>query len=141
VLDLGCGYGPLGLSLAALRPGVEAVLSDVNRRALALAEENARALGVAALVLESDGFAQVNGLFDHIVTNPPIRAGKSVYYPWFDQAPGHLREGGSFWCVVQKKQGAPSALSALKASFGECRKAAGAAGYQVLHAVKRAAVR
>lgn len=137
ILDLGCGYGPIGLTLAALRPGVEVVLTDVNRRALALAAGNARTLGVVASVVDSDGFVAVDGLFDHIATNPPIRAGKSVYYPWFAQAPGYLRPGGSFWCVVQRKQGASSVSRALAEAFGGCSRVDLDAGYHVYRAVRK----
>lgn len=137
VLDLGCGYGPIGLSLAALRSGVCPVLVDVNRRALELARENARQMGIDAVIVDSDGFAAVTGTFDHIVTNPPIRAGKSVYYPWFEQAPLYLCQGGSFWCVVQKKQGAASVQAALDASFGQCSRVARDSGYQIFQAVRR----
>jgi 16S rRNA (guanine1207-N2)-methyltransferase len=134
LLDVGCGAGIIGLGLARLRPQVRPVLCDVNRRAVALARENAKALGIEADVLESDGFSAVSGRFAHIVTNPPIRAGKAVYYPWFEQAPRFLLPGGSFWCVVQKKQGMPSVKAALTASFGRCDSVAHDRGYHVLRA-------
>ncbi|NLG36475.1 MAG: methyltransferase [Clostridiales bacterium] len=137
ILDIGCGYGPIGLTLAALRPGVEVVLTDVNRRALALTAINARTLDVTASVVDSDGFAAVDGLFDHIATNPPVRAGKSVYYPWFAQAPRYLRPGGSFWCVVQRKQGASSVRRALEEAFGGCSRVDLEAGYHVYRAVRK----
>ena len=136
ILDLGCGYGVLGLTLMAMHPGLTAVLADVNRRALGLARENAAALGLDAQVVESDGFSGVEGPFDAIVTNPPIRAGKAVYYPWFAQAPAYLRQGGAFYCVVQKKQGAPSVVKALQAAFGSCQILGKPGGYWILEASK-----
>ena len=79
-LDLGCGWGPLGIILCGLNEGLRAVLSDVNARAAALAARNIRENGLEdrCEAVCSDGFADVSGMFDHIVCNPPIRAGKDV---------------------------------------------------------------
>ena len=137
ILDIGCGYGPIGLTLAALRPGVEVVLTDVNRRALALTAINARTLDVTASVVDSDGFAAVDGLFDHIATNPPVRAGKSVYYPWFAQAPRYLRPGGSFWCVVQKETGRVLGAPGARRGLRRCSRVDLEAGYHVYRAVRK----
>jgi len=72
VLDMGCGSGVLGLTLAAERPRWEVVLADVSTEALSLARENAGALGIAnASLVESHLFANVNGSFDGIVANLP----------------------------------------------------------------------
>jgi 16S rRNA (guanine1207-N2)-methyltransferase len=138
VLDLGCGWGGLSLPLAALYPMDELVCADVNRRALELCRRNAKALGVPAQILESDGFTRVEGRFDAIVTNPPIRAGIDVYYPWFAQSFDRLVTGGSFYCVVQKKQGAPSVKAELTRVYSNCRILARKSGYWILAAVKEA---
>ena len=88
VLDLGCGYGFLGLAAKLLHPGIgELVLCDVNTRALGLARRNAERLGLPATILESDGFAAVEGRFDAILTNPPVRAGKAVFQVEYRQRP------------------------------------------------------
>ena len=134
VLDLGCGYGPIGLTVALDHPGTTITMADVKRRALALAGRNAEALGGACTLAESDGFAALPGVYDAILTNPPIRTGKEVYYPWFAQAPEHLVPGGLFVCVVQKKQGAPSVKKQLLAHFGNCELLARDGGYWVLAA-------
>ena len=115
-LDLGCGFGVIGICLAALDP-VEAVMSDVNRRALGLARENAAANGVRADVVESDGFAGITGVFDQIVTNPPIRTGKQAVYSLFAQCRDHLKPGGKLYLVIRKQQGADSAKAYLATLF------------------------
>ena len=86
VLDLGCGWGAVGVSLGAKDPGLEIVMTDLNARAVELARRNLLQNGVRAEVLQGDGFAPVTGTFDAIVTNPPIRAGKAVIYGLFDRA-------------------------------------------------------
>ena len=78
LLDVGCGWGALCLPLAMLNPGIRPVAVDVNRRALELCRGNAKRLGVDAEIFESNGFDAVEGMFDVIVTNPPIRAGKAI---------------------------------------------------------------
>ena len=136
MLDLGCGWGALSLPLAIRNPGLKVVCADVNERAVDLCRKNAERLGVSAEVCISDGFSNVSGQFDVIVTNPPIRAGKSVYYPWFGQAYQRLCQGGMFACVVQRKQGAPSVKKEIEKHFGICRILARDDGYWILSGTK-----
>ena len=138
ILDLGCGYGPIGISLAALNPGIEVTMADINRRAVALARENIRANRIKnAQALESDGFAKITGSFSTIVSNPPIRTGKKVIYPLFEQSIDFLETGGSLWLVIQKKQGAPSAVAKLEAIFTNCSVEEKAGGYWLLRSEKK----
>ncbi|HOB34718.1 MAG: class I SAM-dependent methyltransferase [Firmicutes bacterium] len=138
ILDLGCGYGPIGISLARLNPGARVLMVDTNRRAVALAQKNIRANGVAnARALVSDGFAAVEGLFAAIVSNPPIRAGKKVIYPLFRQSRDFLTPGGSLWLVIQKKQGAASAVALLQEIFGNCTVTEKSRGYWVLRSTNK----
>lgn len=118
VLDMGCGYGAIGLSLKKANPGCRLTMVDINTRAVALAEQNAAENGADAKVLQGDGFAAVgNQSFDFIVTNPPIRAGKQVIYRMFADAAKALNTGGAFMLVVRKQQGAPSAVQYLQTLF------------------------
>ena len=79
VLDVGCGYGPLGLSLAKAY-GVQATMVDINNRALDLARQNAERNKVEATIFQSNIYEQVEDKFDHVISNPPIRAGKQVVH-------------------------------------------------------------
>lgn len=121
VLDVGCGYGPIGLAAAALAHRGEATLLDINARAVELARANAERNGFANVrVLQSDALAEVRGeTFDRVLTNPPIRAGKDVVHRIFEQACDALVSGGQLWVVIRKKQGSPSAFAKLEALFGE----------------------
>lgn len=107
VLDVGCGYGPIGLAALALVPEGHVTMVDINERAVQLAIENAERNGVKNVtVKQSDLFAEVkNERFDVILTNPPIRAGKETVHTIFELAYEHLNEGGTLWVVIQKKQG------------------------------------
>ena len=135
VLDLGCGWGLLGVALGRVNPGIRLTMVDVNTRALGLAEENARANGVPARVLESDGFSALGEeRFDAVITNPPIRAGKQVIYGLFDAAADHLKPGGALYLVIRKQQGAESCEKHLRGRFGDVRRLCREAGFWVLRA-------
>lgn len=131
LLDLGCGYGPIGLTFGRLWPGVRVVMADVNERALALARRNALALGVAAEAVNNETDPP-QGPFGLVLTNPPIRAGKQTVYALFAQACGALAPGGRLYVVIQKKQGADSAVKELGRLFGNCRTVEREAGYHIL---------
>ncbi len=136
VLDLGCGYGVLGLVLAYFQKEVSFVLADINERAVLLASKNARSLGLANRVacLHSDIYQNVTGTFDSIVLNPPIRAGKKVTYAMYEGAKGHLVEGGSLYIVIRKAQGAESASKYIESIFGNISLIKRSRGYFVFKA-------
>lgn len=137
VLDLGCGYGPIGISLALLNKDAKISMVDINPRALELANKNITKNQVEnAKAFLGDGFKNLDKNFDYIVTNPPIRAGKSVIYPMFEESFAHLKEGGSIFLVIQKKQGANSALKKLESIYGNCQAIAKKAGYWILESKK-----
>ncbi|MDG3132407.1 class I SAM-dependent methyltransferase [Streptococcus suis] len=135
VLDVGCGYGPIGLTLAKAF-GVQTTLIDINMRALDLAERNASRNQVEAQIFQSNIYEDVNGVFDHIVSNPPIRAGKSVVHEVIAGAFDHLETGGTLTIVIQKKQGAPSAKAKMEEVFGNCQIIKKDKGYYILESVK-----
>lgn len=134
VLDLGCGWGPLGLFVKARNPDIDLTCADINERAVALTAGNAALNGLACRALQSDGFAAIEGSFDAVLTNPPIRAGKKVIYALFEQARAHLRPGGALYIVIQTKQGADSALRFLESAFASARVIARGGGFKVIEA-------
>ena len=135
-LDLGCGWGAVGLSLACRYPSAELVLCDINRRALALAEHNLARNRLRAQCVWSDGLAQVPGHFTLIAVNPPIRAGKATVYRLFDESRDRLLPGGALFVVIRKQQGAPSALTHLREGFSNAEIVMRSGGYWALRAVK-----
>ena len=135
VLDVGCGYGPLGLSLAKAY-GVQATMVDINNRALDLARQNAERNKVEATIFQSNIYEQVEGTFDHVISNPPIRAGKQVVHEIIEKSQNFLETGGDLTIVIQKKQGAPSAKSKMEDVFGNCEVVKKDKGYYILRSVK-----
>lgn len=138
VLDVGCGYYSIGFAAAKLAASGHVTMLDVNSRAVALAKENAKLNGIQNVtILESDLFAAVQGkTFDVVLTNPPIRAGKETVHAIFEQAYAHLKNGGSLWIVIQKKQGAPSAKAKLESLFGQVEEVTKDKGYRIFKATK-----
>jgi 16S rRNA (guanine1207-N2)-methyltransferase len=138
VLDVGCGYGPIGLSIAKTNQDRVVHMIDVNERALALAKENAELNQIRNVdVYESDRLENVKeGNFSAVLTNPPIRAGKQVVHEIFEQSFQHLLPGGELWVVIQKKQGAPSAIEKLKELFSDVMVVDKEKGYFIIKAIK-----
>ncbi len=138
VLDMGCGYGPIGITLKKRFTKSEMHMVDVNPRAVQLAKENAIRNKVEVSVCVSELYEAVaDHDFSEIITNPPIRAGKQVIYQIFEGAYAHLRDGGVLWVVIRKQQGAPSAKEKIASVFGNCEIMAREKGYWILKAVKR----
>lgn len=140
VLDLGCGYGAIGIAAAKLSPGGHVVLTDVNERAVHLAKANLRANGVAnAEVRLGKLYEPVADMaFDHIVSNPPLRAGRAVVDRIVSEAPVHLLEGGRFWLVARTRQGADALRARMARAFGSAEIVRRGSGYKVLRSVKGA---
>ena len=134
VLDLGCGWGAVGVALSKAYPTLEIVMTDVNSRAVELARRNLSQNGVGATVVQGDGYEAVDGSFDAIITNPPIRAGKALIYGLFDAARERLNPGGALYIVIRKQQGAPSALKHLKETWPAADIIDREAGYWVIRA-------
>lgn len=136
-LDLGCGYGPIGLFMARYNEHINVTMSDVNERAIELVKKNMLSNQISnAKVVLSDAFESIDETFDLIVTNPPIRAGKQTVFHIYDGAYEHLEKGGLLYVVIQKKQGAPSSFDKMNELFGNCAIVAKVKGYWVLLAKK-----
>lgn len=138
ILDVGCGYGPIGLSLGRCFPNASVHMVDVNERALGLSSENAKLNNISNVqIYQSDCLTSVTEKgFTDILTNPPIRAGKNIVHEIFEQSLRHLKPGGSLWVVIQKKQGAPSAQDKLKELFDDVEIVGKKKGYFIIKANK-----
>jgi len=113
VLDVGCGYGPIGLTVKR-RTNCEVDMVDVNLRALHLTELSATKNKLNVNVYESDAYTNVEGTYNCIITNPPIRAGKKKVYEILIGAYDYLKNDGSLWFVMRKDQGVKSTLKDIE---------------------------
>lgn len=133
VLDLGCGYGVLGIVAAARAPHARVTLVDVNPRAIALAVENIALNRVAnAKARCGDGCAAVAGeQFDLILFNPPIRAGRSVVLRLLRESHACLRPGGRAYLVARTQQGARTLGRLMGEIFGAVAEVGRGGGFRV----------
>ena len=138
VLDIGCGYGVIGIAAAKKNPRLRVWMTDVNSRAVALAEENMRRNSVRATIIQGSLYEPVQGeTFDAIITNPPISAGMAkIVEPIIKDAPLHLNSGGSLQLVVQSNKGGRTVSILIEEAFGNIEVAARGGGYRVLRALK-----
>jgi 16S rRNA (guanine1207-N2)-methyltransferase len=137
-LDVGCGYGPIGLSLAKAYPLRHVEMVDVNERAMELARENAALNHVNNVsIYRSNVYENVEGKYAVILSNPPIRAGKQVVHRILEEADHYLLSGGELWIVIQKKQGAPSALAKMEEVYGAAEIVEKKKGYYIIKSKKR----
>ena len=138
ILDLGCGYGPIGLTIAQNSKEARVDLADINSRALALASKSGERLNLTNRVtfLQSDIYEKIEGPYDSIVVNPPIRAGKIVTYKMYQESKQYLIDGGSLYVVIRRKQGAESALKYIETVFENVSVLHKEKGYWIIKATK-----
>ena len=137
ILDLGCGWGVIGISIARKWPEARVTLADINTRALDLSRENAKRNRAEVVCAESDGMAAFEGkTFNAVVTNPPIRAGKQVIYKMFADAARSLAPEGALYLVIRKQQGAESCIRYLQTLYASVEKLDRSGGFWVLKASK-----
>lgn len=138
ILDLGCGYGAIGIVAARLSPTSAVVLTDVNERAVALARTNLAANGIGnAEVRLGPLYEPIEDMtFDHIVSNPPIRAGRGIIDRIIAEALTHLLPGGKLWLVVRTRQGADALRSRMAQAFGSAEIMKRGSGFKVLRSMK-----
>ena len=139
LLDIGCGYGPVGIYLAKAFPNRLIEMIDVNERAIDLAQLNAKENEASNVqIYSSNLFEEVeNKKFAGIISNPPIRAGKTVVHEILEKSHDYLVEGGYLLIVIQKKQGAPSAKKKMLEVFGNVERINLDKGYWILAAQKQ----
>ena len=135
VLDVGCGYGLIGITLAKIKK-CDVTMIDVNKRALHLTKMNLKNNEVEAETLESNIYENIQDKYDVIITNPPIRAGKSVVLEILESAKNYLKENGELWFVIRKDQGAKSIVKHLENSYF-CEEVCKNKGFYIFKAKKR----
>lgn len=114
ILDVGCGYGVLGI-IVNKKTNLTVDMVDVNKRALHLSKRNVKENKCENIeIFESNCYEQITKKYKTIITNPPIRAGKKIVYEILINARNHLTDDGILYFVIRKEQGAKSVISDLK---------------------------
>lgn len=114
ILDVGCGYGVLGIIINK-KTNLEVDMIDVNKRALHLSKRNSKENNCSNInVFASNCYDKITKRYKTIITNPPIRAGKKIVYEILFEAKNYLTEDGVLYIVIRKDQGAKSVIYDLK---------------------------
>ncbi len=136
LLDMGCGYGTLGVTIGTFLDEINITMCDINERAINLCKDNSKNLKTVPTIFQSDLFENVTEFYDYVVTNPPIRTGKQTIFNIYENSYKHLNKNGELYVVIQKKQGAESSTKKMKELFGNCEVIAKKSGYQILRSIK-----
>lgn len=137
ILDMGAGYGPIGIVVSKLY-NKKTVMCEINERAYNLILKNISENNANSIAYHSDLFEKLDNTmkFSSIITNPPIRAGKDIVFKIYEGSYERLVKNGELWVVIQKKQGAPSSKEKLTSLFGNCEIITRDKGYYILKSVK-----
>lgn len=132
ILDLGCGYGVVGIAIAKSFPTTEIVMVDVNKRAVKLARMNLKLNKVDNVkVLDSDLFEKMNQKFNTIIVNPPQKAGKEICFKIIEESKDYLEKGGLLQLVARHNKGGKTLEQKMKGVFGNVKEMAKKGGYRV----------
>ncbi|MEY4713691.1 MAG: hypothetical protein RIQ37_21 [Actinomycetota bacterium] len=138
VLDIGCGWGPIAISIAKLYPATKVWALDINQRSLELTRLNAKAANLGNVMAVTESEISADQTFNQIWSNPPIRVGKEVLHTLMRTWLPRLRPGGSATLVVQKQLGADSFTKWLADEFPELKveRIGTEKGYRIIRASK-----
>lgn len=115
ILDLGCGYGVIGIILASTYPQITVDMVDITNRAVTTTKENLQKLKITnANTFKSNIYENINLRYNYIITNPPIRAGKETIRRFLINAKDHLTATGELWFVMRKDHGVKSIIKELE---------------------------
>ena len=131
VLDLGCGYGPVGIVIAKTT-NADVTLVDVNKRAIKLSKMNSKLNEVKITLKSGNLYAPIKDKkFDTILTNPPYSAGRKICYQIIEEAKDHLKKNGLLQLVARHKKGGKTLSNKMEEVFGNVEELAKGAGYRI----------
>jgi 16S rRNA G1207 methylase RsmC len=132
LLDLGCGFGPIAVALAAQSPDAHVWAVDVNERALELVAENAAANDLTNITVGTPDAVPDDLQFDRIYSNPPVRIGKEALHDLLTSWLPRMTDAGTAYLVVQRHLGADSLHAWLEREGYPTSRLASSKGYRVL---------
>lgn len=138
ILDLGCGYGPVGIAIAKSFPTSRVLMTDINKRAVQLTEMNIKLNNIKnAEVKHSNIYQNIDEKFDTIVVNPPQTAGKAVCFEIIDKSKYFLKDNGILQLVARHNKGGKHLSERMKFVFGNVKDIAKSSGYRIYVSEKR----
>ncbi len=131
VLDLGCGYGIIGLSLLLTNPSLKLTFSDINERAIEITKKNLQLHRLKAEIIQSSGFEKIKDKFDTILLNPPQTAGKQLCFKLIEDSREHLNKKGYLQIVARHNKGGKELSKKMLEIFNNVKDIAKSSGYRI----------
>ncbi|MFH1917222.1 MAG: methyltransferase [Nanoarchaeota archaeon] len=131
VLDLGCGYGVVGIALLRRHKNLSVIFSDINSRAVEVTKQNLEHLKLKGDIRQSDIFTNIPESFDTILSNPPYAAGRQVCYAMIEGSHAHLNKKGTLYIVARHAKGGKMLEKKMKEVFGNVKTIAKRGGFRV----------
>lgn len=131
ILDLGCGYGIIGLSLKLSHPFIEITFSDINERAVQITNKNLKLHKLKAKTIQSNGFENIREKFDSILLNPPQTAGKELCFKLIEESKNHLENNGLLQIVARHNKGGKELSKKMSEIFNNVKEIAKSSGYRI----------
>ncbi len=131
LLDLGCGYGIIGLSLLLTNSTLKLTFSDINERAIKLTNMNLKLHNLKAEAIQSNGFQKIKEKFNSILLNPPQTAGKQLCFKLIEDSKQHLNKNGLLQIVARHNKGGKELSKKMKEVFNNVKDIAKASGYRI----------
>ncbi|MCK5282832.1 MAG: class I SAM-dependent methyltransferase [Nanoarchaeota archaeon] len=137
ILDIGCGYGPVGIVLSRIHPETQITMSDINERAISLAKKNLKLNNTGAAIVKSGLYDNIEGKFDIILSNPPQSAGKKLCFKLIEESIKHLNKNGSLQLVARHNKGGKDLSKKMEEIFGNLKTLGRQSGYHVYYSEKK----
>ncbi|MEM4263788.1 MAG: class I SAM-dependent methyltransferase [Candidatus Woesearchaeota archaeon] len=132
ILDLGCGYGPVGITLKKIFPKTKVYMTEINERAVMLAKKNAAINNVDVNIMQGNLYEPViREKFDIILVNPPMAAGKKLCFQVIEQAKEHLNIGGTLQLVARHQKGGRELEKKMQETFGNVKEISKKSGFRI----------
>ncbi|WGS65271.1 class I SAM-dependent methyltransferase [Marinitoga aeolica] len=137
ILDIGCGYGVIGITLKKEYPDIDIFMSDINKRAVEFTKINAKDNNIFADIRQGYLFEPwKNEIFDQIISNPPIVAGKKVWMSLIENSYKHLKKEGTLQLVAFHNKGGSRIKEYMKKIFGNVTEITKKGGIRLYKSVK-----
>lgn len=136
VLDLGCGYGIIGIALLKSNSTLKLTFSDINERAVNLTNKNLRIHNLKAQTIQSDRFENIKEKFNTILLNPPQTAGKEVCFKMVEESKQHLISKGLLQLVARHNKGGKELSKKMKDIFGNVKDLTKGSGYRIYVSIR-----
>lgn len=137
LLDLGCGYGPIGIYLKKVFPNLSITMSDINPLCCELTKNNLKRLNISDIeVVQSDSFENISKKFDYVIFNPPISVGKKIIYKMYMDTYEHMSNNGHLLIVIRKNKGALSHKEYLSSLYPSTSVIYKDKGYFIIECIK-----